>query len=140
MAEVSIFTSFKRNIKRRDSSPATTRGRLSYRCTLHNLSLRNAFSTEWRGSCRIFRCCEATSIESSGIVTCVYSLLLVCRVNNTMHESSIKPSAIKTRYVLRIPPNFVGISATMLRRECSLEIQERGTLKLIKLTVPNGEI
>lgn len=85
---------------------------------------------------------EATSIESSGIVTCVYSLLLVCHVNNMMHEPSIKPSAIKMRYVLRILSNIVGISATALGENVRLKskLEERVTYKLIKFTVPNGKI
>lgn len=106
-------------------SPAAMREKLSYRCTLHNLSPRNALpSAGWRGSSRIFRRDEATSIESLGIVTCVYSLLLVCRVNNTMHEPSIKRSAIKTQYILRILPNTVEISARsakMFTRESRLK-------------------
>lgn len=78
-------------------SPTAMREKLNYRCTLHNLSPRNVLpSAGWRGSSRIFRRDEATSIENSGIVTCVYSLFLVCRVNNTTREPSIKRSAIKT--------------------------------------------
>lgn len=64
--------------------------KLSYRCTLHNLSPCNAFPSEGEKSSLIFR----RDIDRERNVTCIYSLFFT---SNTAQIVLIKDDDIKTR-------------------------------------------